>query len=56
MWLLWLVIGIIAIVVWTFWAGATLCPRCGLELARDITAPWRRTDSCRCGWREGQRP
>lgn len=56
MWLLWVLIGIVAVVVWMFWAGTTLCPRCGLELTRDIMAPWQRTNSCRCGWREGSRP
>ena len=56
MWFVWLIIGVVAVIVWLFWAGLTLCPRCGLELPRQFLAPWRRVEYCRCGWREGQRP
>jgi hypothetical protein len=56
MWFLYLIVGLVAIVVWVIWSSVTLCPRCGLELPREFAAPWRRVELCRCGWREGQRP
>lgn len=56
MWLVWLILGIVIVVVWIMYGSKRLCPRCGIELADDFGAPWRKVDHCVCGWRDGERP
>jgi hypothetical protein len=56
MWLLWLFLGIAIAVAWLVYGGRGLCPRCGIELARDFGVPGGKVDHCRCGWRSGERP
>ncbi len=56
MWLFWILIGVLAVVVWLFWANIALCPRCGIELPKQFAAPWMHAQHCRCGWRAGERP
>ncbi|MBA2539941.1 MAG: hypothetical protein H0V17_09930 [Deltaproteobacteria bacterium] len=54
--LVYILIGIVAVFVWFWWAGDTLCPRCGTELTKEFGAPWQRSNRCSCGWRTGERP
>lgn len=56
MWFVYILIGLVAIVAWVVWSSVSLCPRCGIELPKQFTAPWLHADSCRCGWRRGERP
>lgn len=56
MWLFYVLVGLIALVVWIVWSSVTLCPRCGIELPKQFGAPWKPADHCRCGWQRDDRP
>lgn len=55
MWIVWLLIGVVAVVVWLVYGSIGLCPSCGVELPAEFGAPWRKADHCRCGWRKDDR-